>query len=163
MRTRIAGLILLASLTGVAPASAQGMRVGFGGTGLVSLESGGGSDFGLGAALDYYPGGTVGFRADGSWIFRGGRDGLLFNTDATYNFRTQAPSVHPFLIGGLSLASNQDFDAATQLGLNAGAGINFHLRSSPVGLWADGRFHHFFSPDNNGLQFMAGIRLGEGE
>ncbi len=162
MRTRLAGLVVLASLMGALPASAQGVRFGVGGSGDISLEDNGGSDFGLGAAMDYYPGGPVGFRLDGSWIFRTGDDGVLLNSDATYNF-VNHPSVHPFLMGGLSLGASQSFDASTQLGLNAGAGINFHLRNTPIGLWADGRFHHFFSPDNNGLQFMAGMRFGEGE
>jgi hypothetical protein len=163
MRARLEGFVLLASLIGVIPASAQGMRFGIGGSGLVSLEEGGGSDFGFGAAMDYYPGGPVGFRLDGSWIFQTGDDGLIFNGDATYNFVKNSPSIHPFLIGGLSLATFQYFVAATKLGLIAVAGINFHLRRSPIGLWADGRYHHLFSPDSNGLQFMAGVRFGEGE
>jgi hypothetical protein len=161
MRTRLTAFVILATLIS-SPAFAQGARFGVGGSGDVSLEDNGGSDFGFGAAFDYYPGGPVGFRLDGSWIFHTGDDGVLLNGDATYNF-VNHPSIHPFLMGGLSLGASQDFDESTQLGLNAGAGINFHLRNSPVGLWADGRFHHFFSPDNNGLQFMAGVRFGDGE
>jgi hypothetical protein len=160
---RLARVVLLASAVGVAPLAAQGMRYGVGGSGFVSLESGGGSDFGFGAAVDYYPGGPIGARLDGSWIFRAGDDGVVLNGDVTYNLHTISPSVHPFVVSGLSLRASQDFDASTQLGFNAGAGINFHLRSSPIGLWADGRFQHFFSPGANGLQFMAGVRLGEGE
>jgi hypothetical protein len=163
MYARFAGLILVASALAAAPLAAQGFRYGVGGSGLVSLENGGGSDFGFGVAFDFYPGGPLGARLDGSWIFQTGDDGVVLNGDATYNMHTASPSVHPFLMGGLSLRASQDFDASTQLGLNAGAGINFHLRSSPIGLWADGRFQHFFSPDVNGLQFMAGVRLGEGE
>ena len=162
MLKRLAGLALLASLIGTTTATAQGARWGVGGSGLVSLETGGGSDFGFTGLFDYYPGGKLGYRVDGSWIFETGTDDLLFNADATYNFVTGSPSVHPFIMGGGTVAALTNFDDAN-VGVNVGAGINFHLRNSPLGLWADGRYHHLFSPSFNGLQFTAGVRLGKGE
>lgn len=163
MGARSLRVVLLFSVLGATPLAAQGVRYGVGGSGFAALKSGGGSDFGFGVAVDYFPGGPIGARLDGSWIFQTGDDGVVLNGDVTYNLHTSSPSVHPFVMGGMSLRSSQDFDASTQLGFNAGAGINFHLRGSPVGLWADGRFQRFFSPGASGLQFMAGVRLGQGE
>ena len=157
MRTRSATLILALMLGGGTALQAQGVRYGLGGTVQFSLEEGGGSDFGVSGIVDFIPAGHLGFRVDGSYLFNEGDNYFLINGDAAYHFTTSSSSIHPYVLGGLSLLG---FDE-TDFGINAGAGANFHRSGSSVGFFADVRFNRFFDNDASGLQVMGGVRFGD--
>ena len=160
MRTAIAFLVL-ATLAPV-PAQAQGARFGVGATATFGLEDGGGSNFGPMAIFDYIPGGHLGFRIDGAYLFETGTDFLLFNGDAVYHFTTSSARIHPFVMGGASLLALSDFDD-TELGLNLGAGANIHRSGSSIGFFANALFQYFFDSEFKQLQLAGGIRFGENE
>lgn len=160
MMKRLSGLAVLALLVGSAPLSAQQVRFGVGIVPVISLESGGGSDFGIGALVDYIPNGTLGARFDGAYIFD---DYVLFNADAAYHFITANSQIHPFILGGAAFAASTASGGGSQFGLGAGAGANIHMRNSPIGFYVDARFQRFFDPGISQLQLGGGIRFGRGE
>lgn len=162
MRKRLAGLVLVAAMAGAVPAEAQGVRFGVGIVPVISLEDNGGSDFGVGGQVDYIPGGNWGARVDGSYMFGEGSDYFLWNADLAYHFTTASPSIHPFLLGGAAFRNGGEF-VEEQFGIGAGAGANFHLTGSPVGLYVDARFQRFFDPGFSQLQLGGGVRFGQGE
>ncbi len=157
MRRRLVGIAMAAVLLSSSGLEAQGVRYGVGGTVLFSLEDGGGSDFGISGVVDFIPSGNLGFRLDGSFLFREGSQDFLINGDAAYHFTTSSESIHPYLLGGVSVVG---FDE-TRFGLNAGAGANFHRSGSSMGFFADVRFLRFFDPGESGLQLMGGVRFGD--
>jgi hypothetical protein len=57
--------------------------------------------------------------------------------DVLYQFSSSSESFAPYLIGGLGLYDG-DF------GLNAGVGADFAIKGSPIGFFAEGRFHRIF-------------------
>jgi hypothetical protein len=157
MSRRLVVIALAAVLIAAPRAEAQGIRYGLGGTVQFSLEDGGGSDFGLSGVVDFIPAGNFGFRLDGSYLFREGDQDFLINGDAAYHFTTSSESIHPYLLGGVSISG---FDE-TEFGINAGAGANFHRSGSSIGFFADLRFNRFFDSDASGLQLMGGVRFGD--
>ena len=159
MRNRLAALVLVAAMAGAVPAEAQTVRFGVGIVPVIGLEDGAGSDFGIGAQLDYVPAGNWGVRLDGAYMFD---DYFLWNADGAYHFTTTSSRIHPFLLGGLAILNSDDFGDA-ELGIGLGGGLNFHLPNSPVGLYVDARFQRFFDADFNQLQLGAGVRFGQGE
>ena len=73
MLKRLGSLVLFASLVGAVPAEAQTVRFGVGIVPVIGLEDGAGSDFGIGAQLDYVPAGKY-LRVDDRnlWFVRRG-------------------------------------------------------------------------------------------
>ena len=160
MRIRsVAALLVFAAMI-PATAQAQGARFGVGATATFGLEEGGGSNLGPTAIFDYVAGGNLGFRADLSYLFETGTDLLLLNGDAVYHFTTSSASMHPFIMGGASLLALSDFDD-TELGLNLGAGANFHRSGSSLGFFANAVFQYFFDSEVKQLQLAGGVRFGE--
>lgn len=157
MSRRLVVLALAAALLAAPRAEAQGIRYGLGGTVQFSLEDGGGSDFGVSGVVDFIPSGNLGFRLDGSYLFNEGDNYFLINGDAAYHFTTSSHSIHPYVLGGVSLLG---FDE-TEFGVNIGAGSNFHRSGSSIGFFADLRFNRFFDSDASGLQLMGGVRFGD--
>ena len=157
MSRRLVVLVLAAVLLAAPRAEAQGIRYGLGGTVQFSLEDGGGSDFGVSGVVDFIPSGHLGFRLDGSYMFNEGDNYFLINGDAAYHFTTSSRSIHPYVLGGVSLLG---FDE-TDFGVNIGAGANFHRSGSSIGFFADLRFNRFFDSDASGLQLMGGVRFGD--
>jgi len=157
MRRPLVGIALAAMVLVSARLEAQGIRYGVGGTVQFSLEDDGGSDFGLSGVVDFIPAGNLGFRLDGSYLFREGDQDFLINGDAAYHFTTSSETLHPYLLGGVSIAG---FDE-TEFGINVGAGANFHRSGSSIGFFADLRFNRFFDSDASGLQLMGGVRFGD--
>ena len=150
-------IAIAATLLLSARLEAQGIRYGVGGTVQFSLEDDGGSDFGISGVVDFIPSGNLGFRLDGSYLFREGDQDFLINGDVAYHFTTASESIHPYLLGGVSLSG---FDE-TEFGINAGAGANFHRSGSSIGFFADLRFNRFFDSETSGLQIMGGVRFGD--
>jgi hypothetical protein len=157
MHRSLVAIILAGAVAISSPLEAQGIRYGLGGTVQFSLEDEGGSDFGISGVVDFIPAGNLGFRLDASYLFREGDQDFLINGDAAYHFRTSSESIHPYLLGGVSIAG---FDE-TEFGINAGAGANFHRSGSSIGFFADLRFNRFFDSDASGLQLMGGVRFGD--
>jgi hypothetical protein len=157
MSRRLVLIVLAATLLGAPRAEAQGIRYGLGGTVQFSLEDGGGSDFGISGVVDFIPAGNLGFRLDGSYLFNEGDNYFLINGDAAYHFTTASQSIHPYVLGGVSMLG---FDE-TDFGVNVGAGANFHRSGSSIGFFADLRFNRFFDSDASGLQLMGGLRFGD--
>ena len=162
MRIRSVAAVLVCAALIPATTQAQGARFGIGATATIGLEDGGGSNFGPTAIFDYVAGGHLGFRADASYLFETGSDLLLFNGDAVYHFTTSSASMHPFLMGGLSVLALSDFDD-TELGINFGAGANFHRSGSSIGFFANALFQYFFDSEFKNLQLAGGVRFGENE
>ena len=159
MLKRLGSLVLFASLVGAVPAEAQTVRFGVGIVPVIGLEDGAGSDFGIGAQLDYVPAGNWGVRVDGAYMFD---EYLLWNGDVAYHFTTASSRIHPFLLGGLAVVNDDSFDNA-ELGVGLGGGLNIHIPNSPVGVYVDARFQRFFDADFNQIQLGGGIRFGQGE
>ena len=77
-----------------------------------------------------------------------------FTLDGVYQFATSSSSFDPYAIGGLGMYDG-DF------GLNAGVGADFAISGSPIGFFAETRFHVVFvAGDNpNLLPINAGVRI----
>lgn len=77
-----------------------------------------------------------------------------FTLDGVYQFPTGSESFEPYAIAGLGMYDG-DF------GLNAGIGADFAISGSPIGFFAETRFHVVFSPGDNPnlLPINAGVRI----
>ena len=77
-----------------------------------------------------------------------------FTLDGVFQFSTASPSFEPYVIAGLGMYDGE-------FGLNAGLGADFAISGSPIGFFAETRFHAVFNPgDNlNLLPINAGVRI----
>ena len=164
MRNRAVGAIAaLAILSAASPVAAQGIRFGAGVGPTFSLESGGGTDFhvmgtaAFGREVDH----PVNFRIDGILQFRTGSDLFIGTGNVVYNFAVSEDTrIRPYVIGGAGIYA----DGGTDFGINAGAGANFPLGSTPARLFVEGRFHAIFAEGNTVTQLpiTVGLMFGGG-
>lgn len=77
-----------------------------------------------------------------------------FTLDGLVQFSTPSPSFEPYIIAGLGMYNGE-------FGLNAGLGADFAISGSPIGFFADARFHAVFQPGDNPnlLPINAGVRV----
>lgn len=161
MRKRLTSLVLFAALAGAAPLAAQG-AFGIGASGIFSLESGGGSNFGATALYEWMGANGFGFRADGSYFFDPGF--VNFDADVAYRFMTASTSrVHPYILAGGSYTADDSFDNG-RFGVNAGAGFNFMMQNSSLMPFVEARFIYSFEkdlqPSTSNLLATAGVKFG---
>ncbi len=164
MRNRAVGAIAaLAILIAASPVAAQGIRFGAGVGPTFSLESGGGTDFhvmgtaAFGREVDH----PVSFRIDGMLQFRTGSDLFIGTGNVVYNFAVSEDTrIRPYVIGGAGIYA----DGGTDFGINAGAGANIPLGSTPARLFVEGRFHAIFAEGNTVTQLpiTVGLMFGGG-
>lgn len=83
-----------------------------------------------------------------------GSSELMLNANAVYHFQTSSETFQPYLIAGLGI-----FDG--NFAINGGAGADFAIGSSPIGFFADIRFHNIFidGPDAVLMPINAGVRI----
>ncbi|MBP2647480.1 MAG: hypothetical protein H6Q77_1104 [Gemmatimonadetes bacterium] len=95
----------------------------------------------------------VGLQLDLIWIDLTSST-FQFTLDGVYQFATSSSSFNPYAIAGLGMYDG-DF------GLNAGLGADFAISGSPIGFFAETRFHVVFvAGDNpNLLPINAGVRI----
>ena len=147
------------------PADAQSrVRFGLAGTGLFSLESGGGTAWGGMGVLGYGPAHGLGFRGDVT--LAGGDDvtRLLVTGDAVYIFETPLSVFHPYLIGGAGIFNAND---NTEPMVKLGGGLEYHFverNRGPV-LFGEPTLNLIFAGDDGGgtataLQVTLGVKLG---
>ena len=131
----VAALALVAAFS-ASSAQAQGVNFGIAGTGLFSLETGGGSMFG-GTALVGFGGSAtspLGFRVDGTVLHKNGITPVLGTVDVVYTFATAATSMfHPYLLagGGVYHQGAGDVDGSGVTKPMAKAGVGAASSSSP--------------------------------
>jgi len=162
----LAALSLIAS-TQASLAHAQGLRPGVGLTGLLSLESGGGSAFGgmallgIGGKLDR----PLGFRVDGTVVHGSGVWSELATGDVVYTFHTPLRVLHPYLLAGGGIQHSPGF---TKPMAKAGAGFDYHLfhRNRGTVLFGESTFNLLFRGSGAGtgkaLQLNLGLKFLEG-
>lgn len=169
MKKMLKGAAVLAVLAAVsaAPAQAQ-VKVGVAGTGLFSLESGGGSRFG-GMALVGFGGTTspIGFRVDATFTKKDGVTDIIGTGDVIYSFKSAPSSMfHPYLLvgGGITHLSGGG-ESLTKPMAKAGAGFDYMMNS--IVLFAEPTFNIDFLGDANGgsnkyLQANVGLKFALG-
>ena len=158
----IAALVIGMALT--APAvHAQGAKFGIAGSGLFSLESGGGSMFG-GMALVGFGGKSspLGFRVDGTVLHKSGVTPIIGTGDLTYTFATDESSMfHPYLLAGGGVYHTSGF---TKPLAKAGVGFDYLLSGGAAALFAESTFDLLFRGSGLGtgksLQVDAGVKFG---
>ena len=169
MKRILAGLAAVCLLTSVqvSLAHAQGFRPGVGLTGLLSLESGGGSAFGgmallgLGGKIDH----PLGFRVDGTVVHGSGVWSELATGDVVYTFHTPLRVLHPYLLAGGGIQHSPGF---TKPMAKAGAGFDYHLfhRNRGTVLFGETTFNLLFRGNGAGtgkaLQINLGLKFLEG-
>ena len=169
MSKRTLALILALSAAGAlgaAPAHAQGVRFGFAGTGLFSLEDGGGSDFGVtGLAQFGRSHGTIGFRIDASLLRGDDQWSQLATGDVSYTFHTPESLLHPYLLAGAGIVHVPDL---TKPMAKAGGGLDYHLfkRNRGTVLFGEATVDFLFFGDDaggtaTGLQLNLGLKFGD--
>ncbi len=99
------------------------------------------------------PAWPVGVQLDVIWIDLN-TSIFQFTLNAVYGFATSSHSLEPYVIAGLGMYDGN-------FGLNFGAGTDFAIAKSPIGFFAEARFHAVFtSGDNlNLLPINAGVRI----
>jgi hypothetical protein len=155
-----------AGALGAAPAHAQGVRFGFAGTGLFSLEDGGGSDFGVtGLAQFGRSHGNVGFRIDASLLRGDDQWSQLATGDVSYTFHTPESLLHPYLLAGAGIVHVPDL---TKPMAKAGGGLDYHLfkRNRGTVLFGEATVDFLFFGDDaggtaTGLQLNLGLKFGD--
>jgi len=77
-----------------------------------------------------------------------------FTADAFFPFATGSKSFEPYIIAGLGMYDGE-------FGINAGVGADFAISGSPIGFFAETRFHVVFEPGDNPnlLPINAGVRI----
>ena len=171
MSNRTLALILALSAAGalgMAPAAAhaQGVRFGLAGTGLFSLEDGGGSDFGVtGLAQFGRSHGNVGFRVDASLLRGDGDWSQLATGDISYTFHTPESLLHPYVLAGAGIVHVPDL---TKPMAKAGGGLDYHLfkRNRGTVLFGEATVDFLFFGDDaggtaTGLQLNLGLKFGD--
>jgi hypothetical protein len=166
MRYPVVSLVLAATIVGSAPAvEAQShVRFGIAGTGIFSLEDGGGSRFGGMALVQAGPSHGLGFRADLTVTHGNSFTSGIVTVDAVYTFHTPESMLHPYLLGGAGLYRQSDLTKPLAKG---GAGFEYHIRRRNRGtvLFAEGTLDLLFAGSDNGgtgksLQFNLGLKFG---
>ncbi len=122
--------------------------------GLVIPLSGGDVGWDIGASLRAKPPTwPIGVQLDFIFI---DLSSTLFQVtaDAVYDFSVGQKSFHPYAIGGLGL-----YDGT--FGLNIGLGADFAVSGSPIGFFAETRFHFVFESNDTAtlLPINAGVRI----
>ena len=99
------------------------------------------------------PSWPVGLQLDLIWIDLSGSL-FQFTADAVFPFATGNSSFEPYAIGGLGMYDGE-------FGLNAGVGADFAISGSPIGFFAETRFHVIFEAGDNPnlLPINAGVRI----
>jgi hypothetical protein len=115
----------------------------------------------LGLVIPLAPSGDVGWDIGGSlrvrppsWPVGLQLDLFQFTADAFFPFATGSKSFEPYIIAGLGMYDGE-------FGINAGVGADFAISGSPIGFFAETRFHVVFEPGDNPnlLPINAGVRL----
>ena len=162
MKGMLKGVAALALATVFAASSVQAQaKFGVAGTGLFSLESGGGSAFGGMALVGFQKAESpIGFRVDGTVTHKGSTQ-IIGTADVTYAFKTAASSMfHPYLLagGGVTHVPN-----LTKPMFKAGVGFDYMMKSS-LTLFGEATFDGFFYGGGSGmtkaLQVNAGVKFG---
>lgn len=169
MKRALMALVALAAAgsLGAAPIQAQGgVRFGLAGTGLFSLEDGGGTDFGVtGLASFGRSHGNVGFRVDAS-LLRAEDDWYQLATgDITYTFHTPESLLHPYVLAGAGIFHVPDL---TKPMVKAGGGLDYHLfkRNRGTVLFGEATLDFLLRGEDNGgtannLQVNLGVKFGD--
>jgi hypothetical protein len=172
MKKILKGAAVLAVLAAVSAAPAQAQaKIGAAGSGLFSLEDGGGSDFG-GMVLVGFGGANsaIGFRADGTFISGSGADNIMATGNVVYTFKTAETSMfHPYLLagGGITRLSGGGESEIKPMA-KAGAGFDYMVGSAGnLALFGEGTFNMFFLGDelggtSKGVQANVGIKYALG-
>jgi hypothetical protein len=158
-------LAAAAVLGSTTPIEAQShVRFGIAGTGIFSLEDGGGSRFGGMALVQGGPSHGLGFRADLTVTHGSSFTSEIVTVDAVYTFHTPESMLHPYLLGGAGLYHQSDL--TKPLG-KAGAGFEYHIRRRNRGtvLFGEATLDLLFAGSGNGgtaksLQFNLGMKFG---
>ena len=149
----------------VAPAEAQSrVRFGIGGTGLFSLESGGGTSWGGIGLLSYGPAHGLGFRGDATVTRGDDVTRLLVTGDAVYIFETPLSVFHPYIMGGAGIFHAND---QTEPMVKVGGGLEYHFMERNRGpvLFGEPTLNLIFAGDDGGgtstaIQMNLGVKLG---
>ncbi|HEU4699927.1 MAG TPA: hypothetical protein VFS40_12155 [Gemmatimonadales bacterium] len=172
MKRILKGVAVLAAVAAfsAAPAHAQA-KVGVAGTGLFSLESGGGSQFG-GMAMVGFGGvnSPIGFRVDGTFSKKDGVTAIIGTGDITYAFKTAESSMfHPYLLagGGIQRLSGGGASLTKPLA-KVGAGFDYMMGGGKMALFAEPTFNLAFMGEENGgtskfLQTNVGVKFNLGK
>lgn len=161
-------LLTLASAGSIAaaPMHAQGsVRFGLAGTGLFSLEDGGGSDFGVTGLAGFGRPHGIGFRIDAS-LLRGEDEWYPLATgDITYTFETPESLFHPYVLAGAGIFHVPDL---TKPMVKAGGGVDYHLfrRNRGTVLFGEATLDFLLRGEANGgtsnnLQVNLGLKFGD--
>lgn len=162
MKGMLKGVAALALATMFAASSAQAQaKFGVAGTGLFSLESGGGSAFGGMALVGFQKAESpIGFRVDGTVTHKGTTQ-IIGTADITYAFKTAASSMfHPYLLagGGVTHVPN-----LTKPMAKAGVGADYNMRSN-LTIFGEATFDMFFygglAGTQKALQANLGVKFG---
>jgi outer membrane autotransporter protein len=162
MKGMLKGVAALALATMFAASSAQAQaKFGVAGTGLFSLESGGGSAFGGMALVGFQKAESpIGFRVDGTVTLKGTTQ-IIGTADITYAFKTAASSMfHPYLLAGGGVTHVPDL---TKPMAKAGVGADYNMRSN-LTIFGEATFDMFFygglAGTQKALQANLGVKFG---
>ncbi len=163
MRTAAAAAAITALTAASAEAQSQ-VRFGIAGTGLFSLEEGGGTSWGGMGLLSYGPRHGLGFRADGTVTRGDDVTRLLVTGDAVYIFETPMAVLHPYVMGGAGVFHADD---NTEPMVKLGGGLEYHFAARNRGpvLFGEPTLNLIFAGDDGGgtqtaLQVNLGVKLG---
>lgn len=159
-----AAAALIAALAAT-PADAQSrVRFGIGGTGLFSLEDGGGTSWGGIGLLGYGPAHGLGFRADATVTSGDDVTRLLVTGDALYIFETPLAVFHPYLLGGAGIFNADD---NTEPMVKLGGGLEYHFMERNRGpvIFGEPTLNLIFAGDDAGgtssaIQMNLGVKFG---
>ena len=164
MKGMLKGVAALALATMFAASSAQAQaKFGVAGTGLFSLESGGGSSFGGMALVGFQKADMpIGFRVDGTFLRDSGEWSELATGDITYAFKTAESSMfHPYLLAGGGIVH---VPSLTKPMAKAGVGFDYNMANSKLTLFGEATFNMFFygglAGTQKALQANVGVKFG---
>ena len=164
MKGMLKGVAALALATMFAASSAQAQaKFGVAGTGLFSLESGGGSSFGGMALVGFQKADMpIGFRVDGTFLRDNGEWSELATGDITYTFKTAESSMfHPYLLAGGGIVH---VPSLTKPMAKAGVGFDYNMANSKLTLFGEATFDMFFygglAGTQKALQTNVGVKFG---
>ena len=164
MKGMLKGVAALALATMFAASSAQAQaKFGVAGTGLFSLETGGGSSFGGMALVGFQKADMpIGFRVDGTFLHKSGEWSELATGDITYAFKTAESSMfHPYLLAGGGIVH---VPSLTKPMAKAGVGFDYNMANSKLTLFGEATFDMFFYGGLIGtqksLQANVGVKFG---
>jgi hypothetical protein len=164
MKGMLKGVAALALATMFAASSAQAQaKFGVAGTGLFSLESGGGSSFGGMALVGFQKADApIGFRVDVTALHKSGEWSELATGDITYAFKTAESSMfHPYLLAGGGIVH---VPSLTKPMAKAGVGFDYNMANSKLTLFGEATFDMFFygglAGTQKALQANVGVKFG---